>query len=203
MTTKKDFTLLAAIVAAMANADAPFLFASTDSLKNLIKDGFVETNPEMKNDKGEVATRATETGTAASAANDAKVATPASPAPELIVGTGFEAPASATRSKPETYKFDALEIGGFIFVPATEAKKNPAKSLASTVSAATKRYATPIEGKTRKDRNGKEVGATQNTRVFAVTPVTGGVAYGSFTAPSDGAVIFRKSDAVADALAAS
>lgn len=43
------------------------------------------------------------------------------------------------------YPFDALEIGQSFFVPATETMPNPAKTLASTVSTATRRYksATP------------------------------------------------------------
>jgi hypothetical protein len=194
---KKSIALLATIVVAMGNADTPYHFASVDELKELTKAGFVETNPDIKDATGKLAARATEAGLAANTAAIAKSAAPHTPAPELIVGTGFEAPAHLMRKKAETYKFDDLAVGGFIFVAATADKPTPAKSLASTVSAATKRYATPIPGQMRKDRNGKDVQATTNTRLFGVVPVTAGVAYGAFTAPADGAVIFRKPDAVA------
>lgn len=48
--------------------------------------------------------------------------------------------------KADNYPFDKLTIfpnpGNSFFVPSTESKPNPAKSLASTVASATKRYAT-------------------------------------------------------------
>lgn len=199
MTTKKDFVLLASIVAAMGNAATPFLFVADTELKGLIKDKLVETNPELKDEAGKVATRATEAGIAASKANDEKAGTAvaSAPKPELTIGTGFVVPeGAASVRKAELYPFDTLAVGGFIFVPTSEAKPDPAKSLASTVSAATKRYAVEIAGQTRQDRNGKTVPATYNTRVFTVVPVKSGVAYGEFTAPSDGAAIVRLPDAV-------
>ena len=52
------------------------------------------------------------------------------------------------------YPFDNLEVGQSFFVPATEDMPNPGKSLASTVSSASKRYATETGTRelTRKNR---------------------------------------------------
>lgn len=56
------------------------------------------------------------------------------------------------------YPFDNLEVGQSFFVPATEAMPNPGKSLASTVSSASKRYATESGTRelTRTNRTTKE-----------------------------------------------
>jgi hypothetical protein len=193
--TKKNFALLGLIVSAMAVAEKPYHLATPAELKGLLADKLVETNEEIK-DGDKVAVRASEAGVAAYEAEKAK--TPATPAvaPELTIGTGFEVPEGLKRTKTELYPFDTLAVGGFIFVPKTESKPDPAKSLASTVSAATKRYAKPIEGQTRTDRTGKVVQATVNTRVFTVVPVKAGVKYGQFEAPSDGAAIVRIADHV-------
>lgn len=232
MATKKDMALLGAIVAAMANAAAPFHFATAKEAENLVKEGLAEQNSEIaEGDK--IATRATDAGVAAhNAANpgsDASgtegntntvntavnTAATSTAAAALVVGTGF-VPSVVRGGKGRTlYDFDSLEVGGFIFVPKTEDKPDPAKSLASTVSSATARFATPTgetktvnkpvyqldaDGKRVKDAEGKliktgerpeTVNVTVETRKFNVQSVEAGKVYGTFTAPGDGAVIYR------------
>jgi len=103
---------------------------------------------------------------------------------------------SKRRVGGEKYPFDALQPGQSFFVPATEENPNPAKSLASTVSSATARYAVQVGNETEEitrtkyktDEAGKRIkGADgayikdgeevvtvpkmQNTRVFMVRPV--------------------------------
>jgi hypothetical protein len=196
MTTKKDFSLLATIVAAMANTDAPFKFCTEAELKGLLKDGLVEINSEIKNDAGAVATRASDKGVAANTEQAAKAEQPkpTSAAPVFVAGAGFVPPATARRERTELYNFDAMNVGDVIFVAKSDAKPDPAKSLASTVSGATKKYAVAVEGKTRVDRKGNTVPFTYPTRVFGIAPVEAGKAYGTYTAPGDGAVIYRGAD---------
>ncbi len=68
-----------------------------------------------------------------------------------------------------------MNEGQSFFIPATEDKPNPSKSMASTVSSANKRF--------------RKEGA--DGRQFSVKAVKSGVAYGAFTAPADGALVKR------------
>lgn len=200
---KKNFALLGAIITSMSNEAAPYHMASLAAVKGLATETppLVETNPEIA-DGDKVAVRASEAGVAFynDPANKAKyeAASEPKPKPELTIGTGFVVPdgIGGGSKKAELYPFDTLEVGGFIFVPKSDAKPNPAKSLASTVSAATKRYSVEVPGKTRTGRGGKVVPLTINTRVFTVVPMTAGMVAGAFTAPSDGAAIVRIADHV-------
>lgn len=199
---RKNFALLGTIVASMANEAAPYHMATEAAVKGLATEkpvSLVETNTDIK-DGDKFAVRASEAGVAFfnDEANKAKYAEPATPKerPALTIGTGFVVPEGLKTTKAELYPFDTLEVGGYIFVPVSESKPNPAKSLASTVSAATKRYAKEVPGKTRAGRGGKVVPLTINTRVFTVVPMKAGQVAGAFTAPSDGAAIVRIADHV-------
>jgi len=121
----------------------------------------------------------------------------------------------AGRSGRNLYDFDSLNVGDIIFVPKTAERENPAKSLASTVSGATARFAEPTgnmktvnktiyklgeDGKRLKGDDGKlivdrveptTVPETRETRKFAIEPVEAGKTYGDYVAPGDGAVIYR------------
>jgi hypothetical protein len=182
--SKANASLLATIVAAMAVTETPYAMLTEAEIAGLTKEGLVETNGEIR-DGDKIAVRATEKGVAlneelnpatggdnAGNATGAPVAMPSN----FVVGTGFAPSVSRGGRGRSIYDFGSLEVGGYIFVPATEAKPNPAKSLASTVSSASKRSA---------------------PKVYRVQSVKGGVAYGSFTAPSDGAVIYRAEDKAA------
>ena len=73
------------------------------------------------------------------------------------------------------YPFDDLEVGQSFFVANSEDKPNAAKSLASTVSSATARYAVPSEdGATKTNKKGKTVPVMVETRKFVVRSVEGG-----------------------------
>lgn len=184
--TAGDKALLATIIAAMANADAPFHMATPAEVKNLLDNGMVETNTEIT-DGDKVAVRATEKGQAEAPAlatnegNNNTVsdtntnAAPAASAFALIEGAVL--PEGRAPRSSSVYPFETMNVGQSFFVPATEDKPNPAKSLASTISSANKRFS-------------KE-GA--DGRKFTVKPVKSGVAYGAFTAPADGALVQRAS----------
>lgn len=184
--SKANRTLLASIVVAMANTDTPYALLTEKEIAGLTKEGLVETNPEIR-DGDKIAVRATEKGLALNneqntggnagtgatgATGGSTAAAPAMPS-NFVTGSGFVPSVARGGRGRSIYDFDGLEVGGFIFVPATAEKPNPAKSLASTVSSASKRSA---------------------PKKFGVQSVKGGVQYGSFTAPSDGAVIYRAAD---------
>lgn len=215
MATKKDLTLLGLIVAAMQNEAAPFHFATEKDVATLVKEGLVETNAEIT-DGDKIAARATDAGIAvnspAPAAGGATWPTgevtgeatgeaqaPAEPVGDhkrttggFLTGVGF-VPAEkkgVTRRGRNLYNFEDLEVGGFVFVPASAEVPNPAKKLVSVVSSATKRFAEET-GETKVTAKGNTIPVLKTTRKFNIQPVTGGVAYGSFTAPADGAVIYR------------
>ena len=87
--------------------------------------------------------------------------------PAFNIENDVEIPAikRAGRSRA-LYPFDDLEVGQSFFVPATEEMKDPGKSLASTVSSASKRYATQ-DGTRTINRRDKETGALTPVEVPA------------------------------------
>lgn len=167
---------LAEIVAAGPNG----LYTSPAVHGPLIEAGMVEINPAVTNEAGEIATRATqkgidemnrntETGTAAASA---PVAT------SFAIEDNVPMPTGSGRGRGRggnVYPFDALEVGQSFFVPNSEDKPNAAKSLASTVSSATARFAVPSEdGATKTNKKGETVPVMVETRKFVVRSVEGG-----------------------------
>lgn len=176
---KKHLPLLAIIVASMANEEAPFHMATEAEIAALMKEGLVETNGDIR-DGDKIATRATEKGielnTTENGGNAGTSGTaPVATASAFSLIDGAELPASRGGRNRSVYPFDTMAVGQSFFVPASEAKPNPAKSLASTVSSANKRAA-------------KDGGSGAK---YDVRSVKSGVAYGAFTATSDGALVKR------------
>jgi hypothetical protein len=152
--SKANAGLLATIVAAMANEAAPYHMATEAEIAGLTKEALVETNPEIK-DGDKIAVRATEAGVAAhnelnppappasgaaGFAPTAPAAAPAAPAPSAFaIDDGIPCPPGRGGRGGNVYPFDTLNVGQSFHVGATAAKPNPAKSLASTVSSASKR----------------------------------------------------------------
>jgi hypothetical protein len=185
--SKANIALLGSVIAAMAVTETPYAMLTEAEIAGLTKEGLVETNSEIR-DGDKIAVRATDKGVAAhaelapapstgadvgTAGTTAVASAPVSMPANFVTGMGFEPSAPRGGRGRQLYDFDGLAVGGFIFVPATAEKPNPAKSLASTVSSASKRSA---------------------PKKFAVQSVENGKVYGSFTAPSDGAVIYRAAD---------
>lgn len=170
--TKKLMEALTAIVAAGANG----MFTSPAVHKPLVKEGFVEINPSMTNDDG-IATRATQAGidflSPAAGSEFGNEETAAGSASNFVLEDSVPVPAASGRGRTaNTYPFDKMEVGQSFFVPNTEKKPNAAKSLASTVSSATNRYAVPKEpAETRTNRKGREVPVMVETRKFIVRSV--------------------------------
>lgn len=159
----------------------------------LVAEGFAELNASMI-DGDKIAARATEKGidyyqnggnvetTNETVTEGNQTVTNTTPAPNFAIETGVAVPPiSRSGAAASIYPFDLLEVGQSFFVPATDDMPNPGKSLASTVSSASKRYATQIGTKpvTRKNR---ETGVEETVelpvyhydRKFMVRTVDGG-----------------------------
>lgn len=162
---------LAEIVAAGANG----LYTRPEVHGPLVEQGFVELNPAGPNESGETLTRATQKGIE-SMNTATNTAAPAASAPasaaSFAIEDGIAMPTASGRGRGgNVYPFDALNVGQSFFVPNTEYKPNAAKSLASTVSSATARYAEVVEGQFKTNKKGEQVPVTRETRKFVVRSV--------------------------------
>ena len=144
----------------------------------LLELGFINQNPSGPNAEGNIDVMATEAGNIF--VNGAAVDEPATVIAKttFTLESGIAPPAAKRtgRAASSMYPFDSMEAGQSFFVAATEAKPNPAKSLASTVSSATARFAELVTNedgspKLKLNRKKKEVQEKVNTRVFIVREV--------------------------------
>ena len=174
---------LAEIVAAGANG----LFTPAAVHGPLVEAGLVEINPAMVNEAGEIATRATQAGIESldsgaivvdDATTEANSETAATGKTEKVktmfqIENDVPVPAISGRGRSgNVYPFELLAVGQSFFVPNSESKPNAAKSLASTVSSATARYAVPAEdGSTKTNKKGEVVPVMVETRKFVVRSV--------------------------------
>lgn len=165
--TKAFNALQAAILASVAG----YVFADAESVKPFVAENLVEVNADITNDDGHIAVRlignqsqgeqmpeTSQTAAAPVAANKSA----------FEVETGVSMPATVRGRTSHMYPFDSLEVGQSFFVPNTAEKPNAAKSLASTVSGATARYAQEVPGETVVNRKGRTVPKTVETRKFVV-----------------------------------
>lgn len=173
---------LAALVAA-TRSPLGYTYATINDAKSLVASGDAEQNAGAANPANpkEFATRASVAGLAKQDAIDAKAAASATPTFTFITSPALEKP-SRGGGRKHKYPFadfpapttgpDGKVITSKIFVPATEAMPNPAKSLSSTVSQASRDYATVAGEKPGKDRNGKEImrKTYDFSRKFAIVP---------------------------------
>lgn len=152
----------------------PFMYFKQELLAEALAAGYVEVNEAVKNDANEVAVRPTEKGIASMSQNTTAAPAAAAKSAYAIEDNVPLAAVTGRGRTSETYPFDQLSIGQSFFVPNTDEKPNIAKSLASTVSSATRRYSEEIAGETRKDRKGNVVPALKVLRKFVVRSVDGG-----------------------------
>lgn len=174
-----------------ATLNSGFVYTSAEFHNPLIESGDVEVNPELVNENGEVATRATakhlpavaqpepetesvqmtETSTPA-VATVAATATPRNFAIKLREMPTITRKSSSVRAgRTPIYPFDQLglpESGTAYesFFVADSGEKSAVTSLASTVSGANARYSVEIDGQTRVNRKGKTVPVTRQLRKF-------------------------------------
>lgn len=138
---------------AKATLAGGFVYISADEVAPLVTAELVETNPAMTDESGNIAARATPKGidTVNTETNTATApiaaATPAPVAGRPTFEIDDYVPSTHNKrgggggKGAELYPFDALAVGKSFHVPNTADKPDVAKSLASTVSSATARYA--------------------------------------------------------------
>jgi len=175
--------VLAAIVT--ATNEGGFMYTSVEIHKPLVDAGLVEVNTTLVNETGEMATRATVKAIAAAqeaAANGTKLEEIAAPAPvekpTFTLETGVAVPAVAKGGaiRKSAYPFEQMEAGQSFFIAATADRPDPAKSLASTVSGATRKFATEKKDETgatimRTNRKGNSVATLEITKEFTIRGV--------------------------------
>lgn len=172
-----------------ATLNSGFVYTSPAFHLSLIESGDVEVNPELVNENGEVATRATAKHlptvaqpepesikmieqTATVAATVAATATPRNFAIKLREMPTITRKLSGVRAgRTPTYPFDQLglpETGTAYesFFVADSGEKSAVTSLASTVSGANARYAEVVPGEFRVNRKHKTVPVTRQLRKF-------------------------------------
>lgn len=166
-----------------ATVAGSFVYTSASVHVPLIEAGLAEINPAISNEAGELATRATQKGietvssttTQETAAVETAAATvaPVTASSGFAIEAGIAMPSISGRGRTgTTYPFDKMEPGNSFFVPNSEDKPNVAKSLASTVSSATARYAVPAaDGSTKANKAGEQVPVMVETRKFVVRSV--------------------------------
>lgn len=153
--------LLAAIGTAMQNAAAPYYMGTQAELNDAITAGLVEVNPEIvtgEGDQARAAARLTEAGQA-ELANSGGGDEGAKSATSFEIDDAVPMPAPIRGGRNgNVYPFAALAVGQSFFVPVTETMPKPAKTLASTVSGASK-------------KNYAEDGQPEDRRYFTVRSV--------------------------------
>ena len=193
MTTKKSAAKKTSVIATVIGlseivaAGANGLFTPAAVHGPLVEAGLVEINPDMVNEAGEIATRATQAGIESldsgatvgnNATSEATSSTAETGKTEKVktmfkIEDAIPVPAISGRGRGgNVYPFDQLEVGQSFFVANDESKPNAAKSLASTVSSATARYAVASEdGATKTNKKGEVVPVMVETRKFVVRSV--------------------------------
>lgn len=163
------------IVEATLDAGRGFVYLPESVYAPLVEQGLVEANTGMQNpdNANEYAVRATEKGKQSIMSNEGQTNAPATSKGNFEVAKGFSALGIVSKRRSggagTTYPFDTMEVDEYFFIPATAERPNPAKSMASTVSSATARYAKPAaDGATRVNRKGQTVPVMVETRKFAV-----------------------------------
>lgn len=170
-------------LAAVVNCGAPgYVFTFPDEHAELLAAGHVQVNPEIKDANGAIATAATQAGIDfINSQNAGETAKEAKPMETFVIETSSEMPAAGKRGggRATIYPFDQLPapVDGafaFFFVPATPDREDPVKSLASTVSGANARFATPdpsgaTRTVTRGPNKGQVVPAVVYSRKFKIT----------------------------------
>lgn len=180
-------TTLEQIVEATQDAARGFAYTAPGVHGPFVEAGLVEINLAMVDEHGNIATRATQKGIDSvqgsaentdtnSATAETKTCISTKVKTMFKIEDAIPVPAISGRGRGgETYPFEQLQVGQSFFVANSESKPNAAKSLASTVSSATARYAVPAEdGSTKTNKKGETVPVMVETRKFIVRSVEGG-----------------------------
>ena len=164
-------------LAAIVNCGEPgYIFSFPDEHAELLAAGYVQVNPELKDENGAIATAATQLGIDFIKNNGAIAPKEGTKMSAFVIETSSEMPQSTrggAGGRSTIYPFDQLPApteAGYanFFVPATEERPDPVKSLASTVSSANLRFASPDpSGKTRTITRGPNKGGVVSALVYS------------------------------------
>ena len=197
MTVKLKNTLQKALrEIAAATQEGSFAYTSEGVHEKLIEHGFVEINPEIKDETGDIATRATQAGIdyasevlnmgslpleqvgligeRADALAKEVVEHIAKTKASIVIEKGVPVPSKgrAYAQRRQAFPFDELDIEDSFFIKATESKPEPWKSYASTVSNSTRSFAVPdSSGEMVVNRKGQKVPKLVQTRKFVIRAV--------------------------------
>lgn len=180
--------LKAALVAAGVNG---MLVKSTDA-QELVTAGLAEVNTAAGIDaNGLVPTRATQ-----ALLGETATAPVAAAKPKFVIMSGI-VPVAGVRGgvREEVYPFSQLEVGQSFVVPvnAGETSVDVVKRFSSTVSSATRRYATASTTDFRTNKKGESIAKNVPTRKFTLRPVNAGdsTVVPGYLEPESGARVFR------------
>lgn len=164
-----------------------FTFANNAADETLVNNGLAICNKNQTDTNGNWAIKATDAGfdylasMEAAQSNQAASQTQANDtmteAPKFAIEDNVAIPKVKRQAVSNSiYPFDALKIGQSFFVPQPETKpgdkfKDIAKSLASTVSSAQKRYGKVVGKTTINRRATEEMAKERNVEVGAMVPV--------------------------------
>lgn len=176
-----------AVLVAATLSETGFMYATEAQVKELVKHGYADVNPDMKDASGAFAVRATEAGITAH--NNAQVkADGAGSDDEGVAQTSFkivnkELPAGTRRGRQPgacKYPFDDLEVGQSFFVGDKVSGMDDAyKGMASSVTGANKRWSEEIkDAEPVKNRKGNLVQPTKQLREFRQSRVQDGADWG-------------------------
>jgi len=189
-TQAEQKALLASIVNDTKGAQG-YSLVHPDDVKALVDAGHVEVNHEIKDPSGKIAARATATLLASHAAG--ATVTDSAPANVFVLESGIPLPPAAKGGRrDEQYPFSKMGVGQSFFVPVTAKYPKPWETFGSTVSSATRRFATEHPTDKKKNRKGVEVAVLVATRKFTLRQVTAGQKYANgFEEKAGGARVYR------------
>lgn len=180
------------MIASASSVDPFFMFVPAEVSKDWLEAGLVEVNSALSDDTAAIATRITEKGrqslmstAPATTTNTETTSTPTTTTTQAPAAAGFiraVRPAieakRATRPNAAKYPFDELAapstdadgniVNDAFFIPATPARPEPWKSLASTVSTAKDRYSRKVGERPykAKDKAGNEITKMRAVKEF-------------------------------------
>lgn len=154
------------------NSENRYSLGTKQEYGSLVTAGFVVFNDTIK-DGNKFALKATEAGISALAAAGGNGGGAAAAKSAFEIRKQIALPPMKRRVAGELgskYPFDKLEVGDSFHVKPTANMPDPAKSLASSVTASNRRYAEKVDG-THTSRKGKEIQNYRYTREFTVRAV--------------------------------
>lgn len=179
--TKSSISLLSEIITATDSDGSGFVVMTAPATKQLIDAGFIETNAEITNERGETAARVSEkgrhyattgegleTGNAGEGNSTSGDTAPAPRRRSFAIDDNVPLVEKVRAPVAEMYPFGKLEIGQSFFVADDEVKGGSAyKTLSSTVTTANKKYSEET-GEFRQHRrdHAKQVAVVRQLRQF-------------------------------------